>query len=56
MDDNEYICENCNGVFEKRRTDEEAMNECIENGFDPEDELAVICDDCYKRIIGEWHN
>jgi hypothetical protein len=54
MKDNEYQCDACNGIFEKGWTDEEADQECRKNfGEIPENEKAVICDDCYKEFM-EW--
>lgn len=53
---NTFTCENCGGVFEKARSDEEA-NEEYEETF-PEtqgDETALVCSDCYAEILA-WYN
>jgi len=47
-----YKCEECNGVFEFGWTDEEAVAEMKNNGFDAYD-CAVVCDGCYRNIMGE---
>ena len=48
-----YQCENCDGVFEKTRTDEEAIAE-MRATWKPapgDEELGVICDDCYQWLM-----
>ena len=53
MKDNEYQCCVCDGVFEKGWTDDEAMEESEEVwGAMPPDELEVVCDDCYNKMMG----
>jgi len=48
--ENEYQCAICKGVFEKGWSDEEAENEVKEIwGEIPQEERAVICDDCFNR-------
>lgn len=47
-----YTCAQCNGVFERGWTDEEAKAEQAENGWQDED-CAMVCDDCYKAIISD---
>jgi len=51
MNDNEYKCELCKGVFEKDQTEEEARAEEKEmfGGNDPD--AALVCDDCYKEMF-----
>ena len=53
MKDNEYKCAYCEGVFEKEWTDEDALKEKEENGWEDMDlsDMALICDDCYKKIM-----
>lgn len=54
MKENEYKCAMCGGVFEKGWTDEEAMKESKEIwGEIPEEDLVVICDDCFNRRTPE---
>lgn len=51
---NEFRCACCEHVFEKTRTDEEAMAEAkaMEEHTGPlGDDPACVCDDCYKRIM-----
>jgi len=48
-----FECAICHQVFEKGRSDEEAMKEAeelhhIKEGF----EIEVVCDDCYKKMFG----
>ena len=50
---NEYKCENCNGVFKKGWTDEEAEKESLETFGITKDQGAVVCDDCYNEIMYE---
>lgn len=55
MKKNEYKCDSCKGVFEKAWSDEEALAE-MERDFPslPEEERAVVCDDCYKKITNYY--
>jgi hypothetical protein len=48
-----YQCANCDGVFIKDWSDEEAQAEYEENFpmTSQTDEPAVVCDDCYKAMI-----
>ena len=51
MTEEEFTCANCKGVFEKARSDEEAMKETEENFPDEMDEpMEVVCDDCFKKM------
>ena len=51
MNDNEYKCANCGGVFEKGRSDEEALAASRDMwGALPMEELSVICDDCFNAL------
>lgn len=49
--ENTFKCAACKGVFEKGRSDEESLAEAKANGF-PMDELEVVCDDCFKMVMG----
>lgn len=50
--DNTYECAVCHGVFEKGITDEEAMAESEELfGHYDEEDLGIVCDDCWKRVM-----
>lgn len=54
----QYRCAECWEVFDKGRSDEEAMEEAVANGFGnvPAAEMAVICDDCYNAIVERNRN
>jgi len=53
MNDNEYECASCHGVFEKGQSDEDAGKEQTENGWCsvPDGECDLICEDCYQKMI-----
>jgi nitrate/TMAO reductase-like tetraheme cytochrome c subunit len=52
VDNNEYECSVCHGVFSKGWTDEEAEAERVELWPDtPLDECALTCDDCHKKFL-----
>lgn len=50
-----YICELCKKEFEKAITDEEANKEAEElfgvKDASNRDDMAIICDDCFKKIM-----
>ncbi len=51
-----FICEMCGQRFEKGRPDKEAMAETKEiYGRLLDTELAVVCDDCYRKIDPSNH-
>jgi len=54
MKKNEFECAKCGGVFEKARSDEEAKKEAEgffgKNPNDWNDEVVVVCDDCFNEI------
>ena len=52
MDDPKtFQCALCGGMFEKGKSDEEAMRESEEHfGKVPKEELAIVCDDCWNRV------
>ena len=64
MKDNEYRCEECEEVFEKGWSEKEAIKEYRDEfGGDATDiaELkeagnAIVCEDCYKKIMRIVHN
>lgn len=49
-----YECANCHQEYETGWTDEEASMEFAERfeGGDIHD-TAIVCDDCYKEIMGD---
>ncbi len=52
MNDNEYRCVKCGGVFEKGWSDEEAEKELSDgiHGDIPVSDCAIVCDDCWKEM------
>ena len=51
-EENEYICAECGGVFEKGWSDNEAHQE-YESIFGAKVDAiptAMVCDDCYKKL------
>jgi hypothetical protein len=48
-----YQCEMCGEIFKKDRSEDEAIAEALANGFDLNDDIAVVCDDCYRLVMGE---
>jgi hypothetical protein len=50
-----YTCSDCGGTFETERSDEAAHEEAVRNFGRRGDSggMALVCDDCYKRILGE---
>ena len=48
-----FSCSLCGGVFEKGRSDEEAMAEYAEMfPGDDEEPTDLVCDDCWQDMIG----
>lgn len=43
----QYRCEMCNGVFDFGWTNDEARDEAVIKGVDP-DKGGIVCDDCYR--------
>ena len=55
MKNTEYKCAKCGGIFEKDWSDADALEECV-NRFGKEiinEELCIVCDDCYKQILAQ---
>lgn len=50
-----YKCQCCGGHFKACATKEEVEKEAIENGFEDQ-ELALVCDDCYKMLMEKYVN
>lgn len=47
-----YECECCHEVFRRITPEAEAMAESKEIfGNVPKDELALVCDDCFKKLM-----
>lgn len=47
-----FTCASCGGTYEKGCTDEEAAAEQRSLIADIEDDTAVTCDDCFRKIMG----
>ena len=46
-----YACARCGQTFGKTRTDDECRAEMESHfGFVPEEDIAIICDDCFQAI------
>ncbi len=47
-----YRCELCRGIFRKGWTDEDCITERIQNfGTQDIDDDAIVCDDCFQKIM-----
>lgn len=50
-----YKCAECEKVFEKTRSDEEAEKEAFEewgvSDSSTNDDMAIVCDDCFTGIV-----
>lgn len=46
----EFTCQACGGTFGKLRSDAEALREVGRDALAHPAGLAVICDDCFKRL------
>lgn len=52
METETFECAQCHGIFEKEWTDAEAQAESASIfGAVPTEALAVICDDCWQRLM-----
>jgi len=54
LKNDEYICAECCGVFEKGRTDEEALDQYKRQTGDVSanlDDTAACCEDCWNKIV-----
>lgn len=50
----EYTCKKCGGTFKKAWSDEEAIAETMAvHGVDSTTGMDVVCDDCYREIMGD---
>ena len=46
-----YTCEQCGDKFDSDWPPDEALQEARDNGFDVDnDEMVVVCDDCYHKM------
>ena len=54
--DRTYTCDQCGGTFTAARDDEDAQVEAVamfgKRGDDPDADMAIVCDDCYREIMG----
>jgi hypothetical protein len=49
-----YMCGMCHETYELAWTEREAREEAAENfpGMDVEEQGALVCDDCYRKVMG----
>ena len=53
-----FTCEICGNTYDTEKTDEQAMMEyhaALQKQQLPDDERAVICDDCFKEF-NKWYS
>ena len=52
-----FTCEMCGGTFAEGWTDEEALAEAKKHFGKSviKEEMATVCDDCYRRVNPELH-
>lgn len=57
MSKERYRCAQCKKVYKHGWSEEEANQEAVDNyGVSPQDHpenFAVVCDDCYKKLVSE---
>ena len=60
MNENEYKCDACGGIFEfeKEWSEEDAKDE-YGSKFTDEihgtvEDAAIVCDDCYNKLMKQW--
>ncbi len=54
MEENQFKCAKCDGVFNKALTEEEAIKEKNELWGDiPLEKCELVCDDCFNEIHPE---
>ncbi len=52
----EYACAHCGETYKKGWSEKEATAEAKANWGDlPDDDKAVVCDDCFKKFMA-WHD
>lgn len=53
MKDNEFKCGSCGGIFEMAWSEKESKKEAEKNWGEKADieNMAIICDDCYKILM-----
>lgn len=53
----EFTCEKCGGTFEKNAPDDKCREEAdINFGKDTMDEMAIVCDDCFRKYYQPTFN
>lgn len=53
----EFKCEQCDGIFKKGWSEEEAIDEQRRNfNEEPKDDDAILCDDCYRAFMAKIGN
>ena len=49
-----FTCDSCGRTLVKQRSDEEAFADMmLRSGYIPENERAIVCDECYE-MIAAW--
>jgi hypothetical protein len=49
----EFRCELCGKTF-PMGDDAEARAEALANGFDPDDDCGLTCDECYEAFMADF--
>lgn len=49
-----FTCENCKGTFQDSTSEIELRAESVANGFDPDEPMVSLCDDCYQEVMTWW--
>lgn len=52
----DFVCDECGGLFLKGWSDEEADQERLEvfgERAEDEEEDAILCDTCYRKVLGD---
>ena len=51
MNEKVIKCYGCGVEFRSAWSEEESRAEAVDNGFDPDGDNILICDDCYKEVM-----
>lgn len=54
LEEDEYLCPECLNVYDKGRTDQEALEQARRRLNNPDLELSeteLVCEDCYKKLV-----
>ena len=53
MKKNEYKCDMCGKIYKKGWSEEKALKERDELWNNPNEDWAIVCDDCFNKIHPE---